>query len=212
MLQNLFSIPLWKSSLNIDYKIEQNLLQQIETNYKNHEEYYHPYWDCLVHSTIQDHNNIDYGQINPFYHKEYKKFASENGLNLNCHNYYISEIWYNYYKKYSNQELHNHIGLFSEKNQFNFFSAVHFLKISDNHPTITFYNPNGTSICYEQSKKVQTYFKNEINHSFFFRNFSLKVKQGDFIIFPSFLDHAVFQQKVDDSRITISFNIQSDWS
>jgi hypothetical protein len=212
MLQNLFALPIWKVPLKIDSKIEFNLLSQIENNYLINKNYIKEEWSCIVHSTIDKYNNINYDSVIPYYEKEYKKFASKSGLNLNYHNYYIFDVWYNYYKKYSNQETHNHTHLYLEQNQFTFFSAVHFLKISDNHPTITFYNPVGVSPSYGISEKVQTYFKDEINHSFMFRNFSLKVRQGDFIIFPSFLEHAVFQQKIDDPRITIALNIRSDWS
>lgn len=212
MLQNIFALPIWKVPLKIDPNIEFDLVNQIENNYTINKNYIKEEWNCIVHSTIDKHNNVNYDSVIPYYKKEYETFVSKNNLNLNYHNYYMFEIWYNYYKKYSNQETHNHMGLMPEQNQFTFFSAVHFLKISDNHPTLTFYNPTGVSLCWEQSKKVKTYFNNEINHSFLFRNFSLSVKQGDFIIFPSFLDHAVYQQKIDDSRITISCNIRSDWN
>lgn len=213
MIENLFSIPLWKTSLNVDHQIKHNLLNQIQKNYKIHSDYIHPEWNCIVHSTLENHNHIDYGNILPYYKKEYENFCSQSHLNLNSHNYSINEIWYNYYVKYSSQEIHNHVRVFTEENKVNIFSGVYFLKINQDHPKIIFYNPNLLSVNEAQSLKVKLYYdKSNIKHSFYHRFFELNVKEGDFIIFPSFLEHAIFQQKVDEPRITIAFNITTEWS
>lgn len=213
MLQNLFSIPLWKTKLNINNKITQDLLSQIEKNYKIHSDYITPDWGCFVHSTLKENNNINYSSVIPYYKKQYEDFASQEHLNLNYHNYQINEIWYNYYVKYSSQEIHQHIRVYPKTNKFNIFSGVHFLKLNENHPKIVFYNPNLLSANEEQSFKVKSYYNTcNINHSFYHRFFELDVKENDFIIFPSFLEHAVFQQKVNEPRITVAFNIASEWS
>jgi hypothetical protein len=213
MINNLFSIPVWKNSLNIDPDIKEDLLNQITQNYEKHEDYIHPNWGSKIHSTIKDHNNINYDQIMPFYRKEYENFVSEKNLNLYSHNYWLQKPWYNYYVKHSGQEIHSHVNVNAEDNKFIFFSAVYFLKLNKNHPKITFYNPNTYSITSGQSKKIQSYFNTQnINHSFQIRFFTLDVEEDDLIIFPSSLEHAVFQQKVDDPRITITFNIKSEWN
>ena len=213
MINNLFSIPIWKNSLNISNDIKENLLDQITQNYNKNENYIQPDWNCLVHSTMKDHNNINYDQIIPCYKKEYENFVSEQHLNLYSHNYWIQNPWYNYYVKNSSQEMHDHVAVYAEDNTFVFFSAVYFLKLNDDHPKIAFYNPNTYSITNGQSEKVRSYFNPQnIDHSFQGRCFGFNVKEGDLIIFPSSLEHAVFQQRVDDPRITISFNIKSEWS
>jgi hypothetical protein len=213
MLQNLFAIPLWKTSLDVDNEVKLDILNQIKSNYEKYQNYYETEWNCVVHSTQKNHNHINYNNILPYYGKEYETFCSQHHLNLNYHNYCINEIWYNYYVKYSSQEIHQHISVCSETNKVNIFSGVHFLKINQDHPKIIFYNPNLLSVNEEQSLKVKSYYnKLDINHSFYHRFFELDVKEGDFIIFPSFLEHAVFQQKVDEPRITIAFNITTEWS
>ena len=206
MINNLFSIPVWKKHLEVSCDIENDLLNQIEKNYEQNDPHLKPdNWNCIVHSSNQKHNNINYDQIVPLYKKEYENFVSENNLNLNTHNYFIDgKPWYNYYVKYSNQEIHSHIKL--ENNCFPLFSGVHFLKLSKDHSQLTFYNPNQLSILYNHTN----FFKNDIKSSFRYKIFELDIKQGDIIIFPSFLEHAVFPQKIDDPRITISFNIMGE--
>lgn len=213
MISNLFPIPIWKNKLNIDSKIKDDLLNQIEKNYQTYKDYIQPDWNCIIHSTIKNYNDINYDQIIPFYKKQYENFVSEKNLNLNKHNYWIQNPWYNYYVKHSNQEIHDHVRMYTEENYFSFFSAVHFLKLNRDHPKITFYNPNTYSIINNQFEKIRSYFnKQNINHSFQERFFTLDVNEDDLIIFPSSLEHAVFQQKVDAPRITIAFNILSQWS
>ena len=207
MINNLFSIPVWKNSLNIDPDVKEDLLNQITQNYEKHEDYIHPGWKCVVHSTCAEYNNVNYSNIIPAYKQEYENFVSNNNLNLNFHNYHMSELWYNYYIKHSNQELHDHIVFDIDNKKFPMFSAVHFLKLHENHPKIVFNNPSLAHMIYSNTN----FFKDNLNHSFFKKYFVLDVKEGDFIIFPSCLEHAVFQQTIDDPRITISFNIFADW-
>jgi uncharacterized protein (TIGR02466 family) len=207
MINNLFSIPIWKNTLNIDNDIKENLLDQIIQNYEKHENYIHPYWNCAIHTTHKDYNDINYSNIIQVYKQEYENFVSENNLNLNFHNYHINRPWYNYYIKHSNQELHDHTGFDINNKKFAMFSAVHFLKLHKDHPKIVLYNPSLAHMIYTTTN----FFKDNSNHSFFKKYFVLDVKEGDLIIFPSCLEHAVFQQTIDDPRITISFNIMADW-
>ena len=212
MINNLFSIPVWKKHLDVSCDIQNDLLNQIEQNYEQNKHYIQPKWNCVVHSTMENHNDIDYDQIIPFYKKEYENFVSEQNLNLFNHNYWIQNPWYNYYVKHSNQDIHSHLLVNVENNKFNFFSGVYFLKLKEDHPKIIFYNSNNNLTVNEHLPKVNSYFNNqEINHSFTIKKFTFDVKEGDLIIFPSNLEHYVPQQRVDVPRITIAFNIQSEW-
>lgn len=202
MIHNLFSIPIWKNTLNIDNDIKENLLNQITQNYEEHKNYNHPDWNCVVHSTNKENNNINYSDIIPLYKQEYENFVSENNLNTNYHSYNFSTLWYNYYIKYSNQELHDHLTP-NISNGLPLFSAVHYLKLNKDHPKIVFYNPSLAHMAYNNTNV----FGSNVDYSFFKKYFILNVKEGDFIIFPACLEHAVFQQTIDDPRITISFNI-----
>jgi hypothetical protein len=202
MINNLFSIPIWKNSLNINNDIKENLLNQIIQRYNKHKNHIHPTWNCVVHSSHGECDNINYSDIISVYKQEYENFASKNNLNINIHTYSFDNLWYNYYIKHSNQELHDHLK-YNDDDKFPLFTAVHFLKLNKDHPKIVFYNPSLAHIAYRNVD----FFKNNLNHSFFKKYFVLDVIEGDFIIFPSCLEHAVFQQTIDDPRITISFNI-----
>jgi len=199
MIQNLFASQIWKSSLNIQQDIRNKFLISIEKNYKKYENYLHPTWPCKVHTTIDENNEVDYSFIISYFKEEYEKFAKE--INLKYHNYNIHRIWYNLYLKGYNQELHDHI-----KGDI-LYSAVYFLKLHREHPSITFYNYTNYDAYYASKENIRNlYIEDNINHSITRNHFTLDVKENDFIIFPAYLPHGVFIQKTDEPRITISMN------
>jgi hypothetical protein len=199
MIKNLFPSQIWKSSLNIESSVKEKIFNSIENNYKKNKDYTMPYWPCNIHSTIIEHNDIDYSDLIPYFKNEYERFANE--LDLQYHQYNISEIWYNWYSKGSNQEVHDHVI------DDIFYSGVYFLKLQKDHPLITFYNYTNYHAIYSSRPNIGgIYSKNNINHSITHIKHDLDVKENDFIIFPSYLPHSVNIQKIDDPRITISMN------
>jgi hypothetical protein len=203
MIQHLFSTQIWKSPLNIKQSIKDEILKSIEKNYQNHELYLNPLWNCKVHSTIFENNEIDYSGIMPYFRSEYEKFAKE--INLNYHNYSIKNIWYNYYVNGSNQEYHDHIS----KNWTTSYSMVYFLKINDEHPKLTFNNYTNYHAYYSSNPKLKNlYSSDNCNNSIIFPNWSLNANEGDLVIFPAYIQHGVFVQKINEPRITISLNIE----
>jgi hypothetical protein len=202
MIQNLFSSQIWLCSLNVESHIKNKILNCIEQNFKNNKSYLHPFWSCSVHSTILEHNDdIDYSEIIPYFKNEYEKFAL--AINLKNHNYTIPIMWYNYYLKGYNQEIHDHIS--DDGN--NIYSAVYFLKLTKDHPLITFYNYTNYHVLYSSKKNIkEIYWNDNINHSITTHQFSLDVEEDSFVIFPSYMPHGVFVQKTDEPRITISMN------
>lgn len=199
MINNLFSSQIWMCSLSIAKDDKNDILNQIQENYDNNKSYFQPTWNCRVHSTIDDNNNIDYSKVLPYFIAEYQKFSIEN--NLNSHNFEINELWYNYYVDGSNQEYHTHVGLNT------MYSAVFFLRINQDHPSLTFYNPTNYCDYFACNTNVRDLYRtNIIDHSIVYHKYSLDVRENDFIIFPSYLPHGVFVQKTNDPRITISMN------
>jgi uncharacterized protein (TIGR02466 family) len=199
MILNLFSNQIWKVNLNIEKEFGDNLLNQINLDYKKNQKIKKPDWNCNVYTTIDSNNNIDYSGLLYQFKNEYIKFSEKN--NLNAHNFCIKNIWYNYYLKNSNQEIHDHI----DNNCF--YSGVFFLKINDKHPPITFYNYTNAHLFYSSNTLLrQAYKKESIDHSVVYPYFTLDIKENDFIIFPSYLPHGVFVQRTDEPRITISMN------
>lgn len=204
MIQNLFSTQIWHSSLNIKNSIKNKVLRDIEENFQKNKSRICPFKNCSVNSNFKESekNDINYSEIIPYFKEEYEKFCTQ--INLKLHKYNIDKIWYNYYLSGSNQEYHDHIGPLVQT----IYSMVYFIKLNDNHPKITFHNYTNYHVLYSIKTEIRKlYSKHDINHSITRSSWDSNVKEGDLIIFPSYLPHGVFLQKTDDPRITISSNI-----
>jgi len=203
MINHLFSQPIWKTKLNLDTKVRDDLLQQIQLNYQQFSNYKHPNWNCNVHSTCAENNNVDYTHFIEYIVREYTEFSILRSIKL--HQYNITGPWYNYYLRSSNQEMHTHAG------NSKMYSGVYFLRLNDDHPKITFYNNSGSYLYYEaQQELANLYDRNNTDHSNIFVSHILDVKEDDFILFPAYLGHGVYIQNTDEPRITISFNVVYD--
>jgi hypothetical protein len=208
MIENLFPSQIWKCSLNVDESIKNNILDQIEKKVIDNKNHLPPSWKCKVYtnfSNFSEKNNIDYSEIIPYFKNEYEKFSKQ--INLSAHNYTLYEIWYNYYLNGYNQEIHDHVSF--DKEIEIIYSMVYFLKLNDDHPKITFYNYTNHHIFYSCNPKIKNLYRNnDINHSITNMYYDVDVEEGDLVIFPSNIPHGVFVQKNNESRITISSNIQ----
>jgi hypothetical protein len=203
MIQNLFSTQIWHSSLNVKDSIKNKVLYDIEENFQKNK--YNPSISdyCNIHTSFLEKNDIiNYNELIPYFKEEYEKFCTQ--INLHLHKYSIYKTWYNYYLSGCNIEYHDHLGPLKTITH----SMVYFLKLNDNHPKITFHNYTNYHILYSTNLEMKKiYPKDDINHSIIHPFWNLDVKEGDLIIFPSYLPHGVFLQKIDDPRITISSNI-----
>jgi len=110
----------------------------------------------------------------------------------------IEDIWYNYYTNDEYQEFHNHLGDIYNTTH---FACVHFLSFdSRNHESTIFKDPNSSIRHHSVDFPSTGYTSHHIP----------KIKEGDFIMFPSYLDHCVYPVKhiANCPRITISLNIK----
>lgn len=199
MLKNIFSFPIWQTSIKINNEEKNNLLFQIEDNFKRYKDYKVERWDCDVHSSVDKFNSIDYSPINPYFHEEYVKFTSEYGLNV--HDYEMRS-WYNYYLKGYYQESHCH----SVKDCA--FSAIFYLKIPKERELLYFENMTGLDTYFTCENKIQEIYDNtNIAHSISTRFWYIgSMEENSMIIFPSYLNHGVKIKKTEEPRITISTN------
>lgn len=207
MIHQLFSYPLYKTKLHLDSSVKKQLLDQIIDNYNQNITYTQPGWKCDVFSTFENFNdNIDYSSVIQLYCDEYVNFTEQFGLF--SHEYQIIEVWNNVYRKNYFQEMHDHIGYQVKRQHLTWFSGIHFLKLSDNHPKLSFYNPGDSS---HQAKMFPTVKKTfdhtNFDHSFLESSVEPIFDEDDLIIFPSTLSHSVGLQKINDLRVTISFNV-----
>ena len=106
------------------------------------------------------------------------------------------DAWYNYYTEGEWQEKHSHSSIpFAPRCD---FSAIHFVSWKeDTHLPVIFHDPLAI---------LKNGFANHTN----FAEYHPRIKEGDFIVFPSYLEHSVPKQPStpDYPRITISFNLK----
>jgi hypothetical protein len=108
----------------------------------------------------------------------------------------IDEIWYNCYINGEYQEFHDHLG---GPLSISHYSCVHFLSFDSNrHKPIKFQDP---------SAPIRTAIELSNNYK---PNYYPDIKEGDFIMFPSYLRHSVepSPSTPDYPRITIAMNIK----
>ena len=109
----------------------------------------------------------------------------------------INKIWYNVYTDGEYQEVHDHLGSLFEPSHFSF---IHFLSFDrGNHNPPEFRDPlsqlRTTSLELERNNCGEVYVPD--------------IKEGDLIMFPSYLQHCVPPgKKTEYPRITISFNVK----
>ena len=103
----------------------------------------------------------------------------------------IVAMWAIINKKNSYNVKHNH--------QNCYLSSDYYIKKPENSGDITFYDP----------KEVKTYRFPEVerNTSYSAESITVKPKEGDLLIFPSYLYHDVGVNLSDEERVVVSFNI-----
>ena len=81
----------------------------------------------------------------------------------------------------------------------NFISAAYYVKAPENCGDIIFHDPRSANVI--RSPIINTV--NKLNSTIF----SVTPKEGLLVLFPSYLHHSVNNNKSDEERIVISFNI-----
>lgn len=163
-----------------------------------------PNWECNVHSTCNiPELKLETGLLTEIYGKYLQEFWSD--CKFPAARLAIQQPWYNSYSRNQFQEFHSHLP--------NDFSAVHYIVFDEKaHQATTFINPNpilGQATCQFRPSLSSKCSIHDPIHSCFATTFTPQdIRQGDLIIFPSFLNHYVKPNQSDVRRTTISFNIQ----
>lgn len=156
-------------------------------------------WDCELQT------DFDNSMAN-LYHHHYDdimaQFTKDVGLKEGAA--MIHESWVNCYGKGHNQEEHDHLP--------SFYSGIHYIKYNPEvHEAVHFLNPlfQLYNCTYTLSSQVCR-GDNALQEHPFSRQWMLpEVKEGDIILFPSFIRHRVNKQETEELRITASFNINT---
>jgi len=117
---------------------------------------------------------------------------------------FCRELWCNKYTKGMNQATHNHISTGE------LFSFVYFAKYDPSKDAELVFvkdmsNAKQNGFLVEDSP--YTLCEELENHPIFSNHVALDIKEGDLVIFPSYLDHQVEEQKTEGPRITIAGNL-----
>jgi len=161
--------------------------------------------DWPVHSNYQLKDNLphqlDWWTSVQYYKKYVNQFIQHyfRGLELDWR--IDNEPWYNVYGKGQKADQHDHMTCD--------FSAVHFLKFNpEAHEPIRFIHPQQTKTKYLSRFKPQIVdnLGTCTRQSYYKENFVPVINEGDLIIFPSELQHLVWKNQSDETRITIAFN------
>lgn len=195
-LCDMFKTSIWKSKIH--YPKKQEIIQLYESEYLKNPSKIPDGWKCDLYSSFS-YNSDDYKSgyipedLISLIEEKLNEFFDEEFTPTLQGTYYISNIWYNIYKKNQYQELHSHGTCL--------FSGCYYLKFNkDYHEQTFFCNPN-----------FNINFNKVENESYFYSN--MDCEEDDIIIFPSNLKHGTkgIVKDCDESRITISFNIDNDF-
>jgi hypothetical protein len=195
----LFPIHIFQTNIRENPIIQDELLPKIESLYQKRSSLIPDGWE-----TDKLHTSFDLNSINgnlfaenskaTQYYIEYVSRFFDKPSKLE-----IIDIWYNYYVDGEYQEIHNHVsGNIFQKDSH--FSCIHYLKFnSEIHLPTTFLDPL-------ESLRHHS-LEMESNH--YGPKYHPGVREGDLIMFPSYLDHFVrkSQPTPNDPRITVAFNL-----
>ena len=131
--------------------------------------------------------NKFYAHINNYIKDVFSKFGWEyNETKVIC-----TSMWAIINKKGNFNIEHTHPN--------NYLSAAYYVKAPDNCGNFKATNPNILS----RHIRARTKQANELNSN----SASIKINEGDLLIFPAYLPHSVEENKSDEDRVIVSFNI-----
>jgi len=203
MIQNLFSIPVWYDLVDPNSYNKEQLLNVIEKNYKNNPKRDKWHGISNMHHSNSDEDNEDYEQLNynilkVVYQNKINQFVKEVLGDINDQTCNLNIVNYTAMGSGGHMTRHDHLSRDCE------FVGVHYLKFhQDEHYPIRFWNPH---TLYPQLSNIHPLLKN-INVCQ--RYFAPIVQEDMILIYPSFLEHDIPQQKETDSlRVSIAFNFK----
>lgn len=106
-------------------------------------------------------------------------------------------LWMNVYKKGDYQEIHNHMKHGAS------LSYCYFYKVPPDSGKLAFYNEHYRNFAATPLREALNLESFNISEWLF-----IEAKEGDLVVFPSFMQHMVTQNLTDELRITVSGNLK----
>ena len=190
---DLFPVPIFHYKMKNFKEINQELLNyilelqkkdKIGNNRSNRGGWHSPNFDL-----VNEGPPINF--INKF--KDFLKniITNEFGWEYFPNKQRIVAMWAIINKKNSYNVMHNH--------QNCYLSSAYYVKKPKNSGDITFFDPN--------EAKTYRFPEKERNTNYSTQTITIKPEEGDLLIFPSYLYHAVEINSSNEDRVVISFNI-----
>ena len=195
----LFPVTLYHTNVRENSVIQREVLATIQKCYEEKELPIPNGWLTDKLTTSFDQNELNHKIFeSERIHELYMKYVSS--VFDKPVTFSLEDMWFNYYIDGEYQEEHHHINS-SPFHPPVHFSCIHYLKYDEEeHVSTTFHDPISTLRAHS--------FEMESNYCK--ENWVPKVKEGDLLIFPSYLVHHVKKSKPtpDNPRITIAFNLR----
>ncbi len=197
--KTLFPITLYHTNIRENSVIQREILSNIQECYESEDLPIPDGWltDNLVTSFDDDKLNqkiFEPSKIHEIYAK-YIKSVFDKPVNFS-----LEDMWFNYYMNGEYQEEHNHINSSPFLTSVH-YSCVHYLRFDEKvHQSTVFHDP--ISVLRAHSF--------EIDSNYYSENWSPQVREGDLLIFPSYLVHHVQKSEPtpNNPRITVAFNLR----
>lgn len=197
--KTLFPITLYHTNIRENSVIQREILSNIQECYESEDLPIPDGWltDNLVTSFDDDKLNqkiFESSKIHEIYAK-YIRSVFDKPVNFS-----LEDMWFNYYINGEYQEEHHHISPSPFIAPVH-YSCVHYLKFDEKvHQSTVFHDPISALRAHS--------FEIDSNH--YDEKWSPQVREGDLLIFPSYLVHHVQKSEPtpNNPRITVAFNLR----
>lgn len=198
-VENWFATPIYYAYADeSEYKVIDTEVEQAIPKYNN-DDLNEPWGDNIkVTFTYEGKNNIqeDIPQLSEWVTQHAYAFTQQCGRVAS--NIKLQESWFNFYKKYSYQNWHDHYtgAVYS-------ISGVYYHKVAE----------DGGIIEFKDSSQIQNTatFPSNCNNMNYFSTVRYTPEVGKLILFPSYLQHCVEYVKSDTDRISLAFNFKVEF-
>jgi len=190
-LHLFFPTPVWTSKIDhyakvnkkiYDYILKQKKLDPAGIKRSNHKGWHSKDFDLKNNASIFFINSIS---------SSLNEALTDMQWDLKNQTIKITSMWAIINNKEALNERHIHGN--------NFISAAYYVKAPTNCGDIVFYDPRSAP----SFSKPQSIGSNKLNANYQ----SIAPQEGLLVLFPSYLHHSVEENKSNDERIVISFNI-----
>ena len=183
----LFSIPVYKSSEEIDEKLRQKIKQEEVYRTKYDDGYLSINTRLLNKECLKELKDKIQSQIEHYVHSV---LNVETGVE-----FYITNSWITVHEKGDYAAQHNHVN--------SLFSGTYYIDAPDDDESALYFHTKNKNTIFPTSVSPTINEWNIFNSGSYY----FKPKTGDLFIFPSHLEHSVDRSTSESKRYCLAFNV-----